>query len=460
MMMILRGIFWITVYAAVAVAPLAVALLAPADPNRTLITELSVALGFLGLSIMVLQFGLVARLQRVSAPLGMDSLHQYHRQISYVALAFVLVHPAMLIIEDPAKLYLLNPYYAPNRARFAVTAVVLLLLLIATSVWRRRLRLGYETWQLIHGVLAVGVVVFSLLHMDGVGYYVARPWQRLLWYAMSALLVGLVSWVLVFKPLGQLRRPWKVHEVRDEGGRAWSVVLTPDGHDGMRFEPGQFGWLVVDRSPFTLSQHPFSFSSSAEAGAELTMTIKARGDFTRTIAGVPPGTRAYVDGPYGMFTPDRNEGFGFVLIAGGVGIPPLVSMLRTFADRGDRRPCYLFYGSKDPGSIIFQEEIEALSERLALTVVHALEKARTGLDRGGGIHRCGDAPAPPAQAVSALPLLHLWSHADDGRHGEGAGCHRRPRRAHHHRALRHDLTGSCHATGLDYPLRVAPPRCS
>ncbi|TYB53483.1 hypothetical protein FXF51_49445 [Nonomuraea sp. PA05] len=87
------------------------------------------------------------------------------------------------------------------------------------------------------------------------------------------------------------------------------------------------------------------------------------------MAGLRPGTRAYLDGPHGVFTPDRNEGPGFVLIAGGVGIGPLMSMLRTFADRDDRRPCLLIYASRTLDDATFLEEIGQLRGRLDLTTV-------------------------------------------------------------------------------------------
>jgi predicted ferric reductase len=373
----LRGIFWICVYAAAVVAPLAVG---GARSGLGFARDFSVALGFIGLMVMALQFGLVARLQRVTAPFGMDALLQYHRQIGFAALAMVVAHPIILFVDDPDKLALLDWPDAPNRARFAVSALVALALLIATSVWRKQLRLSYEAWQALHGVLSVAVVALSLLHMVGVDYYLDHPFQRALWIAVGGVVVGLIAWRHVARPIAYRRRPWVVDETRAERGDAWTLSMRPDGHDGMSFRPGQFGWVMVGGSPFALGQHPFSFSSSAERSDRVEMTIKARGDFTRTIAQVEPGTRCYIDGPYGLFTPDLHEGPGFVLIGGGVGITPLMSMLRTMADREDVRPCVLFYGSADYESATFRDELDELSKRLALTVVHVIERPHDGWD--------------------------------------------------------------------------------
>jgi ferredoxin-NADP reductase len=61
-----------------------------------------------------------------------------------------------------------------------------------------------------------------------------------------------------------------------------------------------------------------------------------------------------------------------VLIAGGVGITPMMSMIRTLADQADNRPVILLYGSRDWDSITFREDLEALKARLNLTIVHVL----------------------------------------------------------------------------------------
>ena len=303
----LRGVFWVCVYALVVIAPLVVARAGVPRPGQGFVTDFSVALGFVALSVMVLQFGLVARLQRVSAPFGMDALIQYHRQIGYVALLFALVHPVLVFANDPAKLALLHWPTAPNRARFAVSCVVALVLLVATSVWRQRLRLSYEVWQVLHGLLATAAVALALGHMAGVGYYAASTPQRILWALMAAFVLGDVLWMRVIRPLRMRRRPWRVQAVVPELGAATSVVLEPEGHDGLRFLPGQFGWLQIEQSPFSISQHPFSFSGSAEDGDRLTITIKRRGDFTEGVASTEVGARAYVDGPYGAFSPDARR---------------------------------------------------------------------------------------------------------------------------------------------------------
>ncbi|MBF6210727.1 ferric reductase-like transmembrane domain-containing protein [Nocardia puris] len=379
MSLVTRGIAWFGLYLVVAVVPLVFAVAGGAPEGRGFLTEFSVALGFVGMSMMGLQFALVARFQAVAAPFGEDALVQFHRQVSYVALAFILAHPVLLQVAGTDIVALLNLAQAPPRARFAVASTVLLLIVIGTSIWRKRLRLRYETWQVLHGGLSVLVVAFALAHMLLVGYYLDDLWKKLLWVAMTVALVGLLAWVRVVKPIVlRLRCPWEVAEVTAERGDAHTLTLKPVGHGGFRFQPGQFGWLVVDRSPFSVTAHPFSFSSSAERRDAVQMTIKSLGDFTSTVGEIAPGTRAFVDGPHGVFSPDRNEGAGFVLIAGGVGITPMTSILRTMADRGDRRPCLLFYANRSPADATLDDEIRALEERVDVTVVRVLEHPPEG----------------------------------------------------------------------------------
>jgi predicted ferric reductase len=350
----------------------------PVPPGRGFWREISVGLGFAALSMMGMQFLLTGRFKYLTSPYGIDVVYHFHRQISLVTFLFVLLHPVILFISSPVTLRLLNPLSAPWRALAGMAAVLALVFLIVTSLWRLRLRISYETWLLIHGILAIAAVAFAVAHIEGVGYYVRGPLKRGIWIALLTSWIFALLYVRIIKPLLMLRRPYRIDHVKEERGNTWTLVLQPQGHGGMMFRAGQFAWLKIGRSPFSLRQHPFSFSSSAMRPERPEFTIKELGDFTSRIGTLEPGTTVYVDGAHGMFTIDRHRAPGYVFIAGGIGITPVMSMLRTLADRRDSRPLFLFYSGKDWEDFTFREELEGLTDSLQLRLVHVPGKPPAG----------------------------------------------------------------------------------
>jgi predicted ferric reductase len=376
----LSGITWILLYIVVAVAPL---VLASAHPpaGRPFLVEFSVALGFVGLAMMGLQFALIARFKPVAAPFGIDALTKFHKQVSYVALTFILAHPILLFIQNgPKYLPLLNVFTAPWRARFAVCALLLLLCLIGLSAARKQLRLSYEAWQWTHGILAVSVVVLALAHIEGVGYYTSGEVKRVLFWFFGGVLVAMLAWIRLLRPFIRLRHPWQIAAILPERGDATTLLVEPVDHSGFAFRPGQFGWIIVGRSPFARVSHPFSFSSAADGntGGRVALTIKAAGDFTSRVSSFPTGTRVYVDGPHGVFSMDLQQAQGYVFIAGGVGITPLYSMVLTMREREDVRPVILLYAKRNWDDVIFRERLEELGAAMPnLRVIHVLQEPPT-----------------------------------------------------------------------------------
>jgi predicted ferric reductase len=374
----LRGAVWILAYLLFILAPLFALLAGSHAPPRDFWTEFSVALGYSGLAMMGLQFGLTARFRYVTEPWGEDVIYHFHRQISLVAVGLVVAHPAILAVVQPELFALSNMHEAPLSAYLAILSIFSLIALVVTALWRAALNLKYETWHFTHIVLAVVAITAGVVHMVGSSFYLADPWKQSLWMGLTIFWIGLLLYVRIVKPLFMLRRPYRVSEVRQERGDTVTLVMQPDGHPGFHFNPGQFGWLMVWGSPFKITGHPFSFSSSAAAKeGRVEMSIRNLGDFTKEIHRVPVGKRVYLDGPYGAFT-IGNPADMHVLIAGGVGVTPMMSMIRTLADRGDKRPVILLYGSKDRESITFYEELELLKVRLDLTVVHVLATPPAG----------------------------------------------------------------------------------
>jgi len=419
-----RAALWLGLYVLLALYPLLWLAAVPASTGGTFRAELASALGFLALSTLAMQFVLTARFQWLAPPFGTDLVYAFHRHVTAVCLGLALLHPLVLFSDDLRGLgRWLLPWEAPGPYAAGVVSLYALGLVALTSWGRRRLRLPYEAWRRLHGAAAAAAVLLGLWHAARAERLLASPVTRWLWIAWTLAWVGLLVRVRVLKPLTLAARPWVVREVRAERGRVVTLSLEPQGHVGFRFRAGQFAWVTLGGSPFAGREHPFSFSNSAHQHPRVEVSVKAVGDFTRRALDTRPGARAYVDGPYGTMGVDGfPDADGYVFVAGGIGVAPCLSMLRTLADRGDRRPCLLVYGTADWEATPFREAIAALTERLDLRVVHVLERppaawaGETGLVTepllarhvpGGGRHGYFVCGPPPMMAAVERALLRL-----------------------------------------------------
>jgi predicted ferric reductase len=179
-------------------------------PARDFWTEFSVALGYTGLAIMGLQFGITARFRYVTEPWGEDVIYHFHRQISLLAVGLVFVHPLIMFAIQPELLAV--PHYSevPLGAVFAFVSIFSLFALVVTALWRAKLKIPYELWHVTHIALAIAAVTGGLLHMVGWSFYLVNPWKRSLWIGLTIFWIGLLVYVRIVKPLLMLRRPYRV----------------------------------------------------------------------------------------------------------------------------------------------------------------------------------------------------------------------------------------------------------
>jgi len=372
---------WVAGYAAIALLPLLAALAGdPFVSTRSWVTDVSVGFGFIAFGLLVLQFGLVSRFGPASQPFGSDALMQAHRGMGILVLAFVVVHPAVLA-DSGVGWSAWNPFGGAPALQTGAVAAWATIVIVVTSLARRRLHLRYEWWQVIHLTGAVVVIVAAVAHMTLLAGYTASTPVRLIVWAYAALVLALLARYRLYRPFQLARHPWTVAANDDLGGSTRLLRLRPAIGRTFRFQPGQFAWLLTGRTPLFSEQHPLSIASSAAArrDGDIEFAVKSLGDWSgTTVPALAPGRSVWVDGPFGAFTPDRVDGRGFVLIAGGIGIAPMRSMLHTLADRGDRRPIVLFYAASDWSRVVFREEIEALKGRLALEVIYVFERPEPG----------------------------------------------------------------------------------
>jgi len=135
--------------------------------------------------------------------------------------------------------------------------------------------------------------------------------------------------------------------------------------EGFEFKAGQFLTIRV-RADGKEHVRCYSISSPPGAQGHLEITVKRIGLVSGALhATVRPGAMVSVKAPAGAFFYPAGEDRPLVLIAGGVCITPLMSMLRHAIDAEPTRPVTLFYSVRTVEDIAFADEIQMLARRHA-----------------------------------------------------------------------------------------------
>jgi predicted ferric reductase len=367
-------VIWTSLFIIMVLVPLYFSLSGHEGRFRGFWVEFGIGLGFVGIAMMGLQFVLTARFRNVASKFGTDALLNFHRQAGYVAYFFILGHVIVLLAASPYTIHYFDPSINAPRAFALITVILLLTLLVGLTIWREELKIPYEWWRISHGIFAFVIILIGLAHILMVSFYISEIWQKAFWIILVGFAISMLVHVRIIKPFKMLKRPYSVTDLYQETPEIWTLEIEPDNHEGISFEPGQFAWLTIGPTPFTIQQHPFSFSSSSEKTDSYAFTIKELGDFTSTIKKVKTGDRVYLEGPYGAFTvkPDMKQLF---FIVGGIGITPVMSLLKTMNDQNDQRPVTLMYGNPELESVTFRKELNELQKELNLNIIHVLEEA-------------------------------------------------------------------------------------
>jgi predicted ferric reductase len=335
----------------------------------------SMGLGFGALAIITLQFALTGRLRWVTHPFGVDIVYLCHRYLSWAALGLMLGHFALLYVYHQPALGVLNPLDARWELTAGRVALACFAGLVITSQWRKPLRLSYEHWRVLHLSLAIVGFAAAIAHVLGVGNLTGTADKQMLWLGATLGWGGILFYTRLIRPWIQSRNPWRVVSNTAEHGDVHTLELVPEGAGLTRWKPGQFAWLKIERSPFSLVEHPFTISTAPERGPNVAFSIKPLGDHSVDLTATHIGARAYVDGPYGAFSIDRMaDAEGFVMIAGGVGITPILANLHALEARGDPRPVILLYGNPTWDEASFRDDLARIGQRVNLTLIHVIEK--------------------------------------------------------------------------------------
>lgn len=362
----MRPALLISSYLSICLLPLLLAWLG-ARPARSFPDELATGAGMLAFSIILIEFIISGRFKSIADQFGLDVVMRFHQLAARTALGLALVHPFLYSApfmaqypSDPTRQLSLTMNF--QALGTGLIAWVLLPAFIVLAIYHDKLAYKYEYWRFLHGIGAVVIALFVLHHALYSGRYSEDPVLVYYWLGMFAVAISSLVYVYLFRPLFQMKSRWEVVSVKPLAKRTWELAIEPVGHKGLHYLAGQFAWLKIGEHSFSFKENPFSISSCPSSGHKIRFVIKELGDFTRTVGSIKTGSRAFIDGPYGnMVAPVSPEG-GLALIAGGVGVAPLIGILRDLRATKDKRPVTLIYGNRTEDQIIYRDELDEFSK--------------------------------------------------------------------------------------------------
>lgn len=152
-----------------------------------------------------------------------------------------------------------------------------------------------------------------------------------------------------------------VQQIDDQSTYSVLTLKPADNQQKIDFEQGQYvaisaaGFIATPVRCFSIVSAPFE--------AQLQLAFRIDGKFTKAAAHLPIGTEVDVLGPFGEFTPPP-ENRPLVMLAGGIGITPFVSILRQMVHEKDMRPVVLLASNRSVASTPFYDEIKQLIAQL------------------------------------------------------------------------------------------------
>ena len=334
--------------------------------------------GMLGTYLALIMVLLVSRIPFVERVAGQDGLLRLHRTIAPWPITLLAAHALLLTLgyAEAARAgawheagVLLTRYPDVLTATIGL-ALMCLIGIISVRAVRRRLR--RETWWLIHLWMYLALAI-SFAHVIVLGpAFVAHPLTQVVWSVAWAATAGLVLCYRFGLPVVRsLRHRLTVTEVRPEGPGVVSVICTGHRLDRLAVSGGQFFcWRFLARGMWWQA-HPYSLSALPQP-PYLRLTVKAVGDHSSALASIRPGTKIAIEGPYGAFTRYAQRRPRALLVAAGIGVTALRSLLEDLP-RGSA-PVILLRARR-PEDLVLRTEVRELVKHRRGTI-HELVGSR------------------------------------------------------------------------------------
>jgi predicted ferric reductase len=346
----------------------------------SIIQTISRFAALIGTYFALLGILLVSRIPWVERGVGHDRLITWHRKLGPWSLYLIGFHVLLITVgyagQFQEKLIgeFINILTTFNWTWAALAGFIFMITAGVTSYKKARAKLSYEAWWTIH-VSTYLAIALSFMHQILNGpMFISHPLNKAFWiFLYSAMVFCIIYWRIALPTYRSFRHGLKVEKIVNEGPNMVSVIMHGRDLDKLGAQGGQFfGWRFIAKG-HALASHPYSLSASPTAHY-LRITVKDLGDHSRSMADLKPGTRVFMEGPYGAFTAGRASRKHVVLVGGGVGITPIRALMEEF--RAGVQLDVIFRASQ-ADDLILREEMDYLVSKSEGSIrVHYLVGSR------------------------------------------------------------------------------------
>ena len=336
--------------------------------------------GLLAVFLALLQILLISRAKWIESCFGHDRLAHAHGIIGFSILVLLIIHPIFLSIGQSIQS---ETTYLEQFVDFcknyedvfaALISLIIICIVVISSIFVRLKKLNYEIWYYIHLFLYVAILL-AFGHQMEVGSDInASVIFKYYWYFLYAFVfLNLIYYRFLRPLLSFCKHRFQVSGIQLETPGVTSVYIDGQNMNDFRSNPGQFIFLRFLAKGFFWEKHPFSISGRLEEG-KIRVSVKALGNFTKKIPKLLSGTYAIIDGPHGIFTSDNCKSSKFLLIAGGIGITPIISIAQEMVI--NQTDTILIYSNRNSKNIAFKDELDTLHEESMgkLKVIHLISE--------------------------------------------------------------------------------------
>ena len=296
------------------------------------LTAAGILTGLLATNALLLMLLLAARVPLIDRSLGQPRATALHSTLGDWVVYGLLAHGLLvllgyLVLDNVSIITEFLYLWEASDFILAIAAFGLLLAIVVSSVAAARRRLPYEVWHAIHlaSYVAVGL---SIPHMFSLSGLLAQGgWQRTYWIVLLCVVgAALVGFRFLTPVVRSLRHRLRVVAVRPAGPDAFSIELAGRHLDRLGARSGQYlHWRFLGKGLWW-HQHPFSLSAAPRDG-RLRITVRSLGRGSAALRSVRPGTRVFIEGPYGTFTDRARTSLAVALVGAGIGIAPIRALL-------------------------------------------------------------------------------------------------------------------------------------